>query len=151
MQETQETWIRCMGWEDTLQEGMVTHCSCWENPMDRGAWWARVHGVAKSWTQQSTHGSIPFLLVCFPFLFSTLQSIPKLPLFQWNFIISDVFWVRGELVTFLVSLWMGLEPTIPASSCIPSPLRFSNPVPSAHFAYILFSFLRIVSGFCGIF
>ena len=22
-----------------------------ENPMNRGAWWATVHGVAKSWTQ----------------------------------------------------------------------------------------------------
>ena len=27
--------------------------SCQENPMDRGAWWATVHGVAKSWTQLS--------------------------------------------------------------------------------------------------
>ena len=25
--------------------------SCLENPMDRGAWWATVHLVAKSWTQ----------------------------------------------------------------------------------------------------
>ena len=24
--------------------------SCLENPTDRGAWWATVHGVAKSWT-----------------------------------------------------------------------------------------------------
>ena len=24
--------------------------SCLENPMDGGAWWAAVHGVAKSWT-----------------------------------------------------------------------------------------------------
>ena len=24
--------------------------SCWENPMDRRAWWAPVHRVAKSWT-----------------------------------------------------------------------------------------------------
>ena len=24
--------------------------SCLENPMDRGPWWAAVHGVAKSWT-----------------------------------------------------------------------------------------------------
>ena len=24
--------------------------SCLEYPMDRGAWWARVHGLAKSWT-----------------------------------------------------------------------------------------------------
>ena len=27
--------------------------SCLENPMDGGAWWAAVHGVAKSWTQLS--------------------------------------------------------------------------------------------------
>ena len=27
--------------------------SCLGNPMDRGAWWATVHGVAKSWTQLS--------------------------------------------------------------------------------------------------
>ena len=27
--------------------------SCLGNPTDRGDWWARVHGVAKSWTQLS--------------------------------------------------------------------------------------------------
>ena len=27
--------------------------SCLENPMDRGAWQATVHGVAKSWTRLS--------------------------------------------------------------------------------------------------
>ena len=27
--------------------------SCLENSMDRGDWWATVHGVAKSWTQLS--------------------------------------------------------------------------------------------------
>ena len=29
--------------------------SCLENPMDRGAWWATIHEVAKSQTQLSTH------------------------------------------------------------------------------------------------
>ena len=29
--------------------------SCLGNPMDRGAWQATAHGVAKSWTQLSTH------------------------------------------------------------------------------------------------
>ena len=29
--------------------------SCLENPMDRGAWWATVHGVTKSWIQLNTH------------------------------------------------------------------------------------------------
>ena len=28
-------------------------CSCLGNPMNRGAWWATVHGVAESWTQLS--------------------------------------------------------------------------------------------------
>ena len=26
-------------------------CSCLENPRDRRAWWAAVHGVTQSWTQ----------------------------------------------------------------------------------------------------
>ena len=26
-------------------------CSCLKNPMDRGAWWATVHGVTKSWVR----------------------------------------------------------------------------------------------------
>ena len=30
--------------------------SCPENPMDRGACQSAIHGVAKSWTQLSTHG-----------------------------------------------------------------------------------------------
>ena len=34
---------------------MATHSNifAWKNPMDRGAWQAAVHGVAKSWTQLS--------------------------------------------------------------------------------------------------
>ena len=30
--------------------GKPLQYSCLENPMDREAWWATVHGVAKSWT-----------------------------------------------------------------------------------------------------
>ena len=33
--------------------GNPLQCSCLENPMDGGAWWAAVHGVAKSWTRLS--------------------------------------------------------------------------------------------------
>ena len=120
MQETQETWVQSLGWEDPLEKDMATHSSilAWriprtdepdrlqstgsqrvrhdwsdlagfpgssdgkasaynagdlgsipglgrspregngnplqysrlENPMDQGAWWATVHGVAKSRT-----------------------------------------------------------------------------------------------------
>ena len=27
MQETQETWFRSLGWEDSLMVGLATHCS----------------------------------------------------------------------------------------------------------------------------
>ena len=47
-----EAGVQSLGWEDPLEEGMATHSSilAWRIPMDRGAWWATVHGVAKSWT-----------------------------------------------------------------------------------------------------
>ena len=32
------------------RDGIPLQYSCLENPMDGGAWWAAVHGVAKSWT-----------------------------------------------------------------------------------------------------
>ena len=34
-------------------KGNPFQCSCLENPMDREAWWATVHEVAKSWTRLS--------------------------------------------------------------------------------------------------
>ena len=48
-----ENWVRSLGWEDPMEEGMATHSSIltWRIPTDRGAWWAAVHGAAKSWTQ----------------------------------------------------------------------------------------------------
>ena len=49
---TWETWVQSLGWEDPLKEGMATHSSIliWRIPMDRAAWWATVHGVAKGRT-----------------------------------------------------------------------------------------------------
>ena len=48
----QETRVRFLDWEEPLEEEMATHSSilAWRVPMDRGAWWCTVHGVAKSRT-----------------------------------------------------------------------------------------------------
>ena len=46
-----ETWVRSLGWEDPLEEGMAPlKYFCLGNPMDRGAWRAAVHSVAKNQT-----------------------------------------------------------------------------------------------------
>ena len=52
MQETRETRVQSLGWEDPLEQDMATHSSILglDNPMDRGAWRTTVHGVAKSQT-----------------------------------------------------------------------------------------------------
>ena len=50
-----ETWVWSLGQEDRLDEGNGNpfQYSCLENPIDGGAWWAAVHGVAKSRTRLS--------------------------------------------------------------------------------------------------
>ena len=51
----QKTWVRSLGWEDCLEEGMATQSSIlsWRIPMDGEAWQALVHGVTKSQMQLS--------------------------------------------------------------------------------------------------
>ena len=46
-------WFRSLGQEDPMEEGTATHSSilAWRIPMDRGAWWAKVHRIPKSQTQ----------------------------------------------------------------------------------------------------
>ena len=51
-----ETQVRSLGREDPLEKEMATplQYSCLENSMDRGAWWAIVHGVTKSHKESDT-------------------------------------------------------------------------------------------------
>ena len=52
IQQTQETWIGSLGWEDPLEE-MATHSSilAWENPN----WRATVHRVVESNMTERTY------------------------------------------------------------------------------------------------
>ena len=46
----QDTRVQSLGQEDPLEKEMGTLSSILENPIERGALWATVHGIAKSWT-----------------------------------------------------------------------------------------------------
>ena len=67
----QETRVQSPGWEDPLEEEMAPHSSilAWRIPMDRGVWWATVHGVGKSRTRLSD----------FTFTFTTVSYTRKFP------------------------------------------------------------------------
>ena len=70
LQETQETCVQSLGLEDALEkEGQPTPVFLLENPMDRGAWLAVIHGVTKSHMWLSMHLSIHLYLR--PELFET--------------------------------------------------------------------------------
>ena len=53
----QETWVSSLGWKRSPEErhGNPLGYFCLKNLIDRGAWRAAVHGVAKSQTRLSTH------------------------------------------------------------------------------------------------
>ena len=80
MQKMQEMWVWSLGREGPLEYKMATppQYSCLENSMDRGAWWAIVHGVVKSWTWLSTLActyACKFLLIEIYILINIKQHI----------------------------------------------------------------------------
>ena len=52
VKKMQETWVRSLGWEDPLEEGMATHCSVltWRIPWAEEPGELTVHRVARSQT-----------------------------------------------------------------------------------------------------
>ena len=61
------------------ENGNPLPCSCQDNPMDRGAWWATVHGVAQNWTRVSDWACVNIAaIVLTPFLASALLFLELL-------------------------------------------------------------------------
>ena len=64
--------VRKIPWK-TANGNPVQH-SCPENPMDRGAWQATVHGVSKSWTQLNALSTHAYCTKPFEPCFFNLES-----------------------------------------------------------------------------
>ena len=77
--------------------GHLSQYSCLENPMDRGAWWAAAHGVAKTQTWLSMHGIVySSLLWSFMFLWCWLSLLFYFWLFIWDFSFSWWVWLKVD-------------------------------------------------------
>ena len=57
--------------EKEIGNGNPLQNSCLENPIDRGAWWATIRGLTKSWIQLSDWAHILILVISFPNTFLT--------------------------------------------------------------------------------
>ena len=80
--------------------GNPLQCSCLENPMDRGAWWAAVYGVAQSWTRlkrlsSSSSSSLQFAFSLMGFSSSTLYLLCKALFFFFPTRILNLSWASG--------------------------------------------------------
>ena len=69
----QETWVRSLGQEDSLEKEVATNSSilAWEIPWTEAPWQAVVHGVAKSWTWLSDETTIRIIT-----LLTFCQTLP---------------------------------------------------------------------------
>ena len=77
--------------------------SCLGNPLDRGAWWAVVHGVAMSgtWLTQRLNNNIPE---------KTPQNLCLLPSFKIKWINNkDLLCNTGNYIQYLIITYMGKE------------------------------------------
>ena len=74
--------LSCIGEEN----GIPLHCSCLENPRDRGAWWAAIYGVAQSLTRlkrlSSSSSSMMLALRFLLMLFMNLRKFSCIPQFS---------------------------------------------------------------------
>ena len=63
----QDTWVRSLGWEDPLEEGMATHSSivAWRIPMDRVGYspWGRTESDMTERLSSSTWPRVWYILV----------------------------------------------------------------------------------------
>ena len=110
-------WLQSLGQEDSLEEGMATYSSisCLENPMDRGAWRAVVHMVAKSQTQLKRL-STPILRFSPQNLCSVLSTHSSLA--AWSILIPMAFLKTGSE--------FHRHPATPSSAPLPSFLAASH-------------------------
>ena len=70
--------------------------SCLENPLDRGAWWATDHGVAKSWTRLSDFTfTFTFIVSLSDFLISVDVTFSNRP--EVHFISSQPVQVQCQV------------------------------------------------------
>ena len=96
IQETHETWVWPLGQEDALEKEMVNpfQYSCLGNPMDKAAWWAKVHWVPRNQMWLNTH--------------DTAKYIDYIGLIQID-LTKSLFWCQCNLLAIIEQQEMNIQ------------------------------------------
>ena len=88
----------------------LLQCSCLENPMDRGAWWAIVHEVTKSWTRLKQLSMLTKRCSRYDKeMFHAAILCPLLGLQETHKGTQLIFWSKGSCTLFGTKLWEELN------------------------------------------
>ena len=106
------------------RHGYPLQCFCLEKSMDRGAWWATVQGVPKSWTQLSRQH----------FHFTFIKRSGRVKVLDYEvWVLASILCKFGKVPPFLqhspLSLWPPLESRLPSAPGPAQPLHMlqNNP------------------------
>ena len=110
---------------------------CLENPMDGGAWWAAVHGVAKSRTQLSDFISLPTFMHWRRKWQPTPVFLPGESQGQGS-LVGSRLWGRTESDTTEATQQQQQQPFILSILSLPG-LFFSHILPNVNWSYCLIS------------
>ena len=132
-------------------KGNPLQYSCLENPMDRGAWWATIHGVTKSRTWLRDFCVCVCVCVAWNVPLVSLIFLKRSLVFPilWFSLISLHWLLRKSFLSLLAILWNSAFRCLHLSF---SPLLFTSLLFSAickassdsHFAFLHFFFLGMV-------
>ena len=100
-----ETWVRSLGQEDPLEKEMAFQYSCLENSMDGGAWWATVHGVAKSLTRLSDFTSLTQSLQWASLVDQMVKNLPAMQKTQALSLDQKDFLEKGMAIHSSILAW----------------------------------------------
>ena len=126
----QETWVQYLSWEDPLEEGMATHFSilAWRSPIDRGAWGATVHGIARSRARLSDQAQYTYITT-HPQIQAMLQQyvnceLPSQKTLGGTFLVWKE-WKRGASVTTDLARASLLQGFLSSKVCFPRLCKLS--------------------------
>ena len=98
------SWSRPLGFAKSLSQvrsgeshGNPLQYSCLENPVDRGAWWAAVQGVAKSWIERVLYMSIRLFWFIVVFRSSVSVFLSGWSIYYWEWSIEVFSYYCGTI------------------------------------------------------